>query len=262
MSADGLLGFGTPRSRLLFDGDFYRSVTPPLAGTPVTSLVFVQSRSGNTVAKLPSLLGGGETDLHLIYEGLSRIDADAILAGAASARGRDLVFSIWHPDFVRLRLARGRSRHPVQVIVTNRGELRFDDALMFNEPDLPVLVVTRSAMVDTVRRRLGARPWVDVVDAGEPVSFTRALRALRERGIEVVSCIGGRITATALLSEGLITDVYLTTSAIEAGEPNTPYYEGGPLALRRVLLKEGRGVEAGVRFEHFLVGAPSRPVRE
>jgi riboflavin biosynthesis pyrimidine reductase len=222
-------------------------------GTPSTSLVFVQSRDGNTVAPNPSLLGGGDTDLHLIYEGLSRVDADAVLAGAATARGTEIVFSVWHPELVALRLARGRSRHPVQVVVTDRGDLRFDEGLMFQEPDLQVLIVTRSTVAAGMRDRLRGKPWVEVIDAGEPVSMTCAMRAMRERGIDVVSAVGGRRTASALLGEGLVSDVYLTTSAIDAGEPGTPFYVGAPPDMTRVLEKAGRGGEIGVTFEHFVV---------
>jgi riboflavin biosynthesis pyrimidine reductase len=248
-----LTGFGTEWSRALFDGDFYRSAVPPFADVPVISLVFVQSRDGNTVAPDPSLLGGGATDLHLVYEGLSRVDADAVLAGASTARSRELVFSIWHPDLVNLRLARGHARHPAQVVVTDRGNLRFDDGLMFQEPSLPVFVVTRTNVVSELRRRVERQPWIEVIDGGEPLSLTAAMRQLRERGIKVVSCVGGARTATAFLAEGLITDVYLTTSAIDGGAPNTPYCSGPPLPMTRVLLKHGTGVETGVRFEHFII---------
>ena len=252
-SVAGLVRLGTDWSRDLFDGDFLRSAAPSAAGVPVTSLVFVQSRDGNTVAPDPSALGGGDTDLHLVYEGLSRVDADAVLAGAATARAKDLAFSVWHPDLVALRQARGRARHPAQVVVSNRGDLRFDDGLMFQEPGLRVFIITRSGAAGEIRRRVAGREWIEVLDAGEPVSLTRALRDLRARGIEVLSAVGGRKTATALLNERLISDIYLTTSTIEAGEPNTPYYEGPPLLLRRVVLKEGRGIETGVRFEHLIV---------
>jgi len=248
----GLVRLGTDWSRDLFDGDFVRSPAPS-AAVPVTSLVFVQSRDGNTVARDPSLLGGGDTDLHLVYEGLSRVDADAVLAGATTARAKDLVFSVWHPDLVALRQARGRTRHPAQVVVTDRGDLRLDEGLMFQEPGLRVFIIARSGAAGEIRRRVAGRKWIEVLDAGEPVSLTRALRDLRARGIEVVSAVGGRKTATALLNERLISDIYLTTSAIDAGDPNTPYYEGPPLPLRRVLLKEGRGIETGVRFEHLIV---------
>ena len=249
---DGMVAIGNAWSEGLFDGPLYRSAAPAADGLPIVSLVFVQSRDGNTCVVDPSSLGGGETDLHLVYEGLSRIDADAVLAGAVTARGRETVFSVWHPELAALRLARGRARHPAQVVVTRTGNLRFDDGLMFQEPELRVFVITRTAAVAGICARNGSRPWIEVIDAGEPVSFDRALRELRRRGIEVLSCVGGRLTATALLEERLVQDVYLTTSARDGGEPDTPYHAGPPPALHRVLLKHGRGPERGVRFEHFV----------
>jgi hypothetical protein len=51
----------------------------------------------------------------------------------------------------------------------------------------------------------------------------------------------------------VVQDVYLTTSARDGGEPDTPYHEGPAPALERVLLKHGRGPERGVRFEHFVL---------
>ena len=249
---EGMVAIRNLWSGALFDGPFFRSAAPTADGLPVVSLVFVQSRDGNTGAADPSSLGGGETDLHLVYEGLSRVDADAVLAGADTARGKETVFSVWHPELVALRLARGRARHPAQVVATRTGNLRFDDGLMFLEPELRVYVITRTAAVQGICDRIGSRPWIEVIDAGEPVSFTRALRALRHRGIEVLSCVGGRLTATALLDERLVQDVYLTTSARDGGEPGTPYHAGPTPALDRVLLKHGRGPERGVRFEHLV----------
>src|SRR5215475_5056929 len=103
---------GNGWSRRLFDGDFYVA-PPPSLDLPSTSLVFVQSRDGNTVAKDPSSLGGGEADKHLIYEGLSRVAADAILMGAETVRGGNIVMSVWHPELVALRASLGLPRHPV-----------------------------------------------------------------------------------------------------------------------------------------------------
>ncbi len=249
----GLVALENPWSAELFDGAFYRSAAAARPGNPIKIHVSVQSRDGNTVAADPSTLGGGDTDLHLIYEGLSRVDADAVLAGAATARGKETVFSVWHPQLVALRLARGRARHPAQVVVTNAGSLRFAEGLMFQEPSLRVFVITRSGAVKTIQDQLPGRPWVEVIDAGEPVAFAAAMEQLFRRGIEVLSCIGGPRTAAALLNEQIVQDIYLTTSAIDAGEPGTPYHGGRPPSVDRAVLKEGQGVEAGVRFEHLIV---------
>ena len=255
----GLVSLENPWSRALFDGAFYRSAMPARPDIPNASLVFVQSRDGNTVASDPSALGGGDTDLHLIYEGLSRVDADAVLAGAATARGKDIVFSVWHPELVALRLARGKPRHPAQVVVTDVGSLRFDEGLMFQEPSLRVFVITRSGAVKAIQDRLAGRPWIEVIDAGEPVSFACAMQQLGRGGIEVLSCVGGPRTAKGLLDEQLVRDIYLTTSGIDAGTPGTPYHGGRRPSLDRVLLKDGQGTEAGVRFEHLIVRQGERP---
>jgi riboflavin biosynthesis pyrimidine reductase len=79
------------------------------------------------------------------------------------------------------------------------------------------------------------------------------MRQLHDRGMRVISAVGGRSTATLLLRERLISEIYLTTSPIEAGEPGTPFYEGPPLHLTPVVVKAGLGKDAGVRFEHLLV---------
>lgn len=255
-SGKEVVPIGNHWTRRLFDGDFYRSRGS--GRRPLTSLVFVQSRDGNTIASDPTTLGGGETDKHLIYEGLSRVDADAVMAGAGTARGEDTVFSIWHPELVSLRLSLGHARHPAQVVVSSTGNLPVERGLMFTEPTLRVFVVTRSSSVAMMQSRLAGRPWAQVIDAGEPLSLTIATDCLHRRGLEVISAVGGRRTATALLREGLVSDLYLTISSVAGGEPHTPLYQGPRLALSRVIAKAGQGIEAGVRFEHFIV--PPVPV--
>ena len=49
---------------------------------------------------------------------------------------------------------------------------------------------------------------------------------------------------------GLIDDVYLTTSAKEGGQPNTPLY-ARPLDGDVVVRKHGTGPDAAVLFEHI-----------
>jgi len=245
---------GNTWSRALFDGDFYRSTYVNL-DIPVTNLVIVESREGNTGADDPATLGGGETDKHLIYEGLSRVDADAVLAGATTARSDTLIFSVWHPEVVALRRDLGRSRHPAQVIVSSRSALHIEAALMFQLPDIPVYLVTTSDAASSLRLQVATRRWIQVIDGGQPLSMRTALRELRSRGIETVSAIGGRTTARALLHEKVVHDLYLTTSPKSGGEPNTPLLDT-PIDAPEVVIKIGTGPEEGVRFVHYAL----RPV--
>src|SRR5688500_4014932 len=128
----GLVPIGNAWTRRLFDGDFYRA-DHAATERPVVSLVFGQSRDGNSVADNPSSAGGGESDKHVGYEGLSRVAADAGLSGATTARRERMVFSVWHPELVDLRRSLGHPRHPAQVVLTDAGNLPIERGLMFAE---------------------------------------------------------------------------------------------------------------------------------
>src|SRR5438093_11499969 len=192
---DEVAAIGNDWSRALFDGPFYGS-PPRSAELPSTSLVFVQSRDGNTGAKNPSTLGGGEADKHLIYEGLSRVAADAVLAGAETVRGGDIVLSTWHPELVALRASLGRPRHPIQIIATLRG-MNYN-GLIFSLPELRVTLLTVPACTDLMLTQLAGRPWITPIVMPTSRDLVHAFRQLRTHGIATMSCIGGRTLAGQL----------------------------------------------------------------
>jgi 5-amino-6-(5-phosphoribosylamino)uracil reductase len=242
-----LVPIGNAWSRQMFDGPFYVSPLPD--ARPASNLVFVQSRDGDTVAGNPTSLGGGEADKHLIYEGLTRVAADAVLSGAATIRGGDLVLSIWHPELVALRASLGLPRHPMQIVATLRG-IDLDHGLMFNVPELPAAVITVARGAEAMRSGLAARPWITPIVMNSPHDLADAFRQLRGIGARRLSCIGGRTIAGQLIDAGLIQDLYLTTSARSGGEPNTPFY-AAPLVTSVIARKHGTGADRGVRFEHL-----------
>ena len=224
---------GNAWTRALFDGDFYRSASND--DIPVTNLVFVESREGNTGADDPSTLGGGETDKHLIYEGLSRVDADAVFAGATTARSDELVFSVWHPELITLRLDLGHPRHPAQVVVVSRSSLRFETALMFQEPELPVYLVTTSDAAASLRLQVATR-----VSGGQVVAE--------------IADTGSGIPPEQLAR---IYDPFFTTKSIGRGT-------GLGLSITYGIVREHDGtihcdsaVGQGTRFTLALPGAPA-----
>jgi riboflavin biosynthesis pyrimidine reductase len=215
-------GIGNEWSRLHYGGDFGLLRPGPLQ--TAVSLVFVQTRDGNTGAPNPGALGGGPTDQHLIYEGLSRVAADAVLAGARSVHG-DAFFSVWHPELVALRSSLGLPRHPAQIVVSKRGSLDFD-ALLFNVPGERVFVIAGDECMARHETALRSRPWIRLI-AEHGGDMGPAVERLRlEEGIQRVSAIGGRLTATHLVDAGLAQDIYLTTTSLDGGDPGTPWYSG------------------------------------
>jgi riboflavin biosynthesis pyrimidine reductase len=238
---------GTAWTRQMFDGPFYVSAAPSNE-LPSTSLVFVQSRDGNTGAVDPSSLGGGEADKHLIYEGLSRVAADAVMTGAETVRGGRVVLSIWHPELVALRASLRLARHPVQIVATLRG-LDFHGRL-FDTPQLRVVIVTVGACTELLITPVANRPWMTILTMPTARDLPYAFRQLRDMGIARISCIGGRTIARQLIDAGLIQDLYLTTTAQDGGEPGTPLYPR-PLDGELVVRKRGTGPNEGVVFEQL-----------
>jgi riboflavin biosynthesis pyrimidine reductase len=217
------------------------------------SLVFVQSKDGNTGAADPGALGGGATDKHLIYEGLSRVAADGVLAGAGSLHP-NAFFSVWHPQLVALRTALGLPRHPAQIVVSKRGSLDLA-ALLFNVPDVPVILLAGDECIARHGSALRLRPWIRQIQLGDD-DLEAALQRLRsEEGIRRISAIGGRLTATRLVDQKVAQDLYLTTTADSGGQPGTPWYTGTRVPALTVIA-EKEWFEAGSRvlFQHVLIG--------
>jgi len=80
-------------------------------------------------------------------------------------------------------------------------------------------------------------------------------RLRREEGIQRISAIGGRSTATQLVDAGLAQDLYLTTTSLEGGHPDTPWYSGAvPPRLTAITRKEWNESGARVTLDHFLIG--------
>ncbi len=255
VAADNVPAVGNAWTRRHFDGGFYLSPAPE-AALPACGLVFVQSLDGNTAASNPTTLGGGATDKHLIYEGLSQVAADAVLAGAGTIRGGDIVFAVWHPELVRLRAALGKPRYPTQIVATLRG-LDLDALLLFNVPDIPVVVITLAGGAHRMRDGLAARPWVVPLELTRAKDLPLAFEMLRTSGIARISAVGGRHLATQLIDAGLVQDLYLTTSPRTGGEPGTPFYNKD-LASTILVRKHGTGSEAGVVFEHHRLRDPAK----
>jgi riboflavin biosynthesis pyrimidine reductase len=201
--ADHVVPIGSDWTRRLFDGLFYMSRIPDCR--PACNLTFVQSFDGNTAANDPGALGGGETDKHLVYEGLSRVAVDAVMAGAGTVRDGDRVFSVWHPDLVALRTALGKPRHPIQVVATARG-LDLDHGLLFNTPEVCVIFITVSRD-EHFHEAIARRPWMSVILLEHPADLPAAFERLRARGIERLSCIGGRHIAAQLIDAQLVDDL-------------------------------------------------------
>jgi len=245
-------GIGNAWSRLHYGGDF--GLVCASGSRIAASLVFIQTRDGNTGGPDPSSFGGGATDQHLIYEGLSRVAADAVLAGAGSVH-REAFFSVWHPELVALRASLGLSRHPAQIVVSNEGRQLDLTSLVFNVPEVPVFLIVGDACLTRHRQALREREWIRCVPLEGGTIRDAIERLRRDAGIRRISAIGGRFTASRLVDAGVAQDLYLTTAARDGGEPGTPWYSGARVpGLRTIVRKHWTHAGGRIGFDHILLG--------
>ena len=247
-AADGLR-IGNEWTRRHYDGDFGLAVSPETRTN--ISLVFVQSRDGNTGTNNPGELGGGDTDTHLIYEGLTRVAADGVLVGARTLHPNSF-FSVWHPELVKLRQSLGFLRHPAQIVVSKEGDLDFS-TLLFNLQEAPVFLIGGDQCLTRHASSIIARPWIEFVSLGS--GLAGAIDVLRTKHrIHRISAVGGRATATRLVDEGLVQDIYLTTSSRAGGQPNTPWYAGRQSLTLEVTTKKSWAADEGTAvLEHIAI---------
>ena len=260
LAAGAFTPIGNHWTSRLYDGSFLLPAAPD--DLPALTLVFVQSKSRNTAADQPSSLGGGDTDRHLIYEGLSRVAADAVRAGAKTAAGDATFFSVWHPSLVALRQSLGLPRHPIQIVVSPQGQIDVDHTLLFNVPDAPVIVLAGPEGLRKSRRWRLRRPWLRVRPL--EADWRGAFRRLRgDDGITRISVVGGRMTASALIDAGLVQDIVLTTTSTDAGEKDSPFYTGRqPLQFTAITEKHGLGSGGPIRVEHLALTSPASAAPE
>jgi riboflavin biosynthesis pyrimidine reductase len=181
---------------------------------------------------------------------LTRVAADAVLAGATTASGR-VFFSVWRPEMVALRESLGLPRHPAQVVLTQKGRLDLDGTLLFNVPSVPVFILAGDRVPDRVVRAIEDRPWITLIRI-EHGDIRGSIARLCQYGIRRISAVGGRSAASALIDAGVVQDLYLTTSAAAAGQPGTPFYTGQRQIQSRLVVRKRSApeVEPPIVFEH------------
>ena len=247
-SAWPVLEIGNAWSRRYYGGPFHLFEVPETL--PAISLVFVQSRDGNTGADNPEDLGGGPTDKYLIYEGLSRVAADGVMAGAGSV-GKPVFFTVTHPELIALRRTLGLPQHPAQIVMSKEGNIDLT-ARVYSQPHVPVFLLAGRHCVEKHASDVRERPWITMIPINGDLAG--AMTKLRhDHGIARISCVGGRTVATALVDAGLVQDVYLTTSPIEAGEPDTPWYGGERQPRLGVMVRKREDAPHPIVFDQLAV---------
>ncbi len=208
----------------------------PPGDRPYTLVNFVESVDGRAAVHGRSSALGDDGD-RAMFHGL-REQVDAVLAGTGTLRTENYGRILGKPERRERRREAGRSEEPLTCIVSRSGEVPTEIPL-FAEPEARVVVYSPRAL-DT--SGCAAQVEVTVLESAE-LTFTQALRRLRaEHGVRSLLCEGGPTVFGALLTEGLVDELFLTFAPKLVGGGDEPAITAGPelhtpreLAIRWVL---------------------------
>jgi riboflavin biosynthesis pyrimidine reductase len=144
---------------------------------------------------------GGPGD-HAIFHGLRTI-VDAVLVGTGTLRVERYGRMVRSDERRARRAALGLAEDPIALLITRSGDLPWD-APLFQAPEQHVVVAGPAVVPEGVAAR------VEVIDADGPASALRALRSLH--GVRAVLCEGGPILNRALLTDGVLDELFLTVA--------------------------------------------------
>jgi riboflavin biosynthesis pyrimidine reductase len=209
-------------------GVYGRWPLPEKGERPYTYVNFVASRDGRISFSEPGYGGGGPISGNNLHDrwlmGLLRARADAVIisAGEVAENGRHS----WRPEAIfpndgeawgELRRGEGREPVPLHVVVTRSGMLRAD-AMIFNDPAVPVLVASGDEGVDRARQQVGKTPNIRFWSSGDELDYAGLVEELgRSFGVKTLLSEAGPRVYGAMLQAGVVDDEFLTMSPILTG---------------------------------------------
>ena len=226
---------GSPRS--FYTGLRLAEMAP--ADRPYVICNFVSSADGKASFAGRTASLGGDGDRAVFH--LLRTQADAVLAGTRTLEVERYGAMIRDPEMVRIRLDEGRCAQPLAVVVSRSGRVPFDIPL-FEDPGSRVVLYVPDG---TEPPPCAAELIVHSMPGPEP-SFAPVLKSLREEhDVGSLLCEGGPTLFGAMLSEGLVDELFLTLAPALVGGGEEALSAGPPLAemvrldLKRALERDG-----------------------
>jgi riboflavin biosynthesis pyrimidine reductase len=225
---------------------------PPTPDRPWVLANFVAGLDGSIA--LDGRVGSLTSAVDQVVFRLLREVADVVMVGAGTVRAEGYGPVLLDDAAQERRVARGQQPVPPVAVVTR--SLRLDLAgRLFTQSNARPLVITIER-ADAAARSM-VEEVADVIVAGDTtVEPARALAALAERGLQVVTCEGGPSLITLLLGAGMLDELCLTVTPLVGGDPLRLVADAPQLPLLRFDLAHA---VAGGRDELFLRYVSPRP---
>lgn len=215
--------FGLPPALATAYGGDLGFTSPCVYANFVTSLDGVAALGPEYPSSGSAISGREPADRFVM--GLLRACADAVLIGAGTLRATprhqwtpDHVCPHAAPDFAELRRSLRRATQPELVVVTAGGDLPTQHPALQSG----AVVTTTPDGARRLEGRLPAACTVLIANEGPSLRMTDVLAHLHAHGHTAVLTEGGPHLIGHLLGEGLLDELFLTTSPVLAGRADIP----------------------------------------
>jgi riboflavin biosynthesis pyrimidine reductase len=172
-------------------------------------------------------------DFRLLVSGWMFSDAVMVSAGCLRSEPEVCCTLAPFPDLLKYRMETlCKPMHPIQVIITNSGNIPLDRPL-FHVPNLKVVVYTAVAQVESLIAKVQSSALESEVEiigikAGSPsdgLNLKDVLYDLKERGIDHLDVSAGGTVISSMLDYKLLDEIRQTTTGHIIGSSNS---EGTP----------------------------------
>lgn len=157
-----------------------------------------------------------------------RASCDAILVGAETVRRDDPKLLIRSEARIAARVAAGKPRQPLKVILTRSSQLPMNSAIFNGTP--PLIYATEVAT--SIQN-------ADVICSA--TSLPLILADLRQRGVETLLVEGGSSVLAQFLELSLFDEFRLAIAPRTVPDPSAVRFRGTPLQQLRVVRTEMHG---------------------
>lgn len=183
----------------------------------------VATADGRATLKGTSGPIGNEADRRLFHE--LRTLPDAIMVGSGTLRVERYGRFVRDPEARARRERAGLAPDPLGCVVTRSLRLPVADIPLFGDPDSTIVVFTSA---DGELPPCPAKVLLERIPEAE-LTLTAVLERLRsEHGVRLLLCEGGPTILGALLTEGLLDELFLSVAPKLAGGGRGPSTVEGP----------------------------------
>ncbi len=193
------------------------------ADRPYLIANFISSADGKATADGRSAPLGSPGDRATFH--LLRTEVDAVLAGTRTLFIENYGPLAKEPRLSELRVRAGRQPQPLGVVISRTGTIPFEIAL-FADPDSRIAVYAPSG---TTPPDCAAEVSLHELPSGDG-ALAGVMRSLRaDHGVRSVLCEGGPSLFSALLTDGLVDELFLTLAPKLVGGDAMAITTGRPL---------------------------------